>query len=115
MDDYETVQTGGLKLKGVSSHAITHSWRTPSTYKKKDKDKKKMEEMVKTIKDQEEQITRPTKTKAEIAFERAKKKKNEQQILERAAKSHKERIMEFNQQLDNLTEHFDIPKVSWTK
>jgi len=25
------------------------------------------------------------------------------------------RVEEFNKHLDNLTEHFDIPKVSWTK
>lgn len=29
--------------------------------------------------------------------------------------THKERVEKFNQHLDSLTEHFDIPKVSWTK
>lgn len=29
--------------------------------------------------------------------------------------THKERVEKFNQHLDGLTEHFDIPKVSWTK
>ncbi|KAH9495190.1 Protein FAM32A-like [Bulinus truncatus] len=110
MDDYESVQKGGLKLKGVSSHSGKKK-------KKRDKEKKKMEELLAVTNkdDRQESTTKSAKTKAELAFERAKKKKNEQQILERASKSHKERIMEFNQQLDNLTEHFDIPKVSWTK
>ncbi|KAI8786860.1 protein FAM32A [Biomphalaria glabrata] len=110
MDDYESVQKGGLKLKGVSTHSGKKK-------KKSDKEKKKIEERLAVTNKEEKEasITRPTKTKAELAFERAKKKKSAQQILERASKSHKERIMDFNQQLDNLTEHFDIPKVSWTK
>nr|CAD7418899.1 unnamed protein product [Timema poppensis] len=29
--------------------------------------------------------------------------------------THKQRVEEFNRHLDSLTEHFDIPKVSWTK
>lgn len=36
-------------------------------------------------------------------------------ILEKASQTHKERVEKFNQHLDSLTEHFDIPKVSWTK
>lgn len=36
-------------------------------------------------------------------------------ILEKASMTHKERVEKFNQHLDSLTEHFDIPKVSWTK
>lgn len=32
-----------------------------------------------------------------------------------ASMTHKQRVEEFNRHLDSLTEHFDIPKVSWTK
>lgn len=32
-----------------------------------------------------------------------------------ASTTHKQRVEEFNRHLDSLTEHFDIPKVSWTK
>lgn len=35
--------------------------------------------------------------------------------MDKASKTHKNRVEDFNKQLDNLTEHFDIPKVSWTK
>lgn len=38
-----------------------------------------------------------------------------QKILEKASMTHKQRVEKFNQHLDSLTEHFDIPKVSWTK
>jgi hypothetical protein len=36
-------------------------------------------------------------------------------ILENAALSHKQKVLEYNQKLDKLSEHHDIPKVSWTK
>lgn len=35
--------------------------------------------------------------------------------MEKASTTHKERVEKFNEHLDTLTEHFDIPKVSWTK
>ena len=30
-------------------------------------------------------------------------------------KTYKDRLCEFNNKMNHLTEHFDIPKVSWTK
>lgn len=39
----------------------------------------------------------------------------EKRILEKASMTHKQRVEKFNEHLDSLTEHFDIPKVSWTK
>lgn len=39
----------------------------------------------------------------------------EKRIMEKASLTHKQRVEKFNEHLDNLTEHFDIPKVSWTK
>lgn len=38
-----------------------------------------------------------------------------ERIKLKASKTHKQRVEEFNRHLDSLTEHFDIPKVSWTK
>lgn len=35
--------------------------------------------------------------------------------MEKASMTHKQRVEKFNEHLDSLTEHFDIPKVSWTK
>jgi len=55
------------------------------------------------------------RTKAELRFIKQQEKIKEQQILDKASKTHKNRVEEFNRHLDNLTEHFDIPKVSWTK
>lgn len=54
-------------------------------------------------------------TKAERAFLEKKEKMAAKRILEKASKSHKKRVEEFNAHLDSLSEHYDIPKVSWTK
>ena len=61
------------------------------------------------------EIKKATKTKAELAFERNFAKRNEEKILERASKSHKEHVENYNRHLESLSEYHDIPKVSWTK
>ncbi|ENN81494.1 protein FAM32A-like [Dendroctonus ponderosae] len=108
-DPYAQAAVGKLKLKkddGIKK-------------KKKRKHKKLLEKAVKTIEStaeelQVQQIETP-KTKAELAFLRQQEKMRTQRILEKASMTHKERVEKFNQHLDSLTEHFDIPKVSWTK
>ncbi|KAL3867579.1 hypothetical protein ACJMK2_040464 [Sinanodonta woodiana] len=114
MSAYEQVAGGSLKLKGVSDKI-----------KKKKQKRNKERELTKVFEnvrhfgnssgEEKPSLKVDKRTKAEIAFMKAKDKKAAEQILERASKTHKERIMEFNRHLDNLTEHFDIPKVSWTK
>jgi len=56
-----------------------------------------------------------TKTKAELAFEKQREKNELKRIMEKASKTHKQRVEDFNSHLDSLSEHYDIPKVSWTK
>ncbi|XP_071951996.1 protein FAM32A-like [Antedon mediterranea] len=104
---------GSLKLKGVSDHVIKKK-------KKKGKKLKKLEQQVPTTaQDSQEdvptKVKREKRTPAEIAFDRVQEKRKAQRILEKAQKKHKERVEEFNQNLDKLSEHYDIPKVSWTK
>ncbi|KAF2881418.1 hypothetical protein ILUMI_24758 [Ignelater luminosus] len=106
MDPYAMVSKGKLKLKNDSS----------IKKKKKHKDKKILEQVIKTIETEEqEQKSDSKRTKAEIAFQKMQEKMQTQRILEKASMTHKERVEKFNQHLDGLTEHFDIPKVSWTK
>ncbi|XP_041358853.1 protein FAM32A-like isoform X2 [Gigantopelta aegis] len=87
----------------------------------KDKDREKLGQTLAITDEAEEKHSaaatskRSNKTKAELAYERSKEKRQTEQILEKARTSHKERIMHLNRHLDTLTEHFDIPKVSWTK
>lgn len=51
------------------------------------------------------------KTPAQLAFEAAQKKKQKEKLPRLAAKSHKEKVAEFNEYLGKLSEHHDIPKV----
>merc|ERR1712140_79735 len=113
---YAHSQKGSLKLKGGSD--ISHK------KKKKDKDKerdlKKRLQLLATTdsagsSDERPRVERDLLTPAQRKFKETKERRDKKELLEKAQKGHKERIMEFNQKLDNLTEHFDIPKVSWTK
>lgn len=51
------------------------------------------------------------KTPAQLAFEAAQLKKQQEKLPVLAAKSHKEKVAEFNEYLGKLSEHHDIPKV----
>lgn len=57
----------------------------------------------------------PTKTPAEQKFYETQEKRQVERIMKKADKTHKQRVEEFNKHLDSLSEHYDIPKVSWTK
>ncbi|XP_013396038.1 protein FAM32A-like [Lingula anatina] len=118
MSEYENVAKGSLKLKGVSDGGVKKKKKKKSKDREKEVDPKKILEQMAQESSSGSQQTYfrvDKRTKAEMAFERAKEKREAEKIIDKAAKSHKERIMDFNAHLDNLTEHFDIPKVSWTK
>ncbi|XP_032676648.1 protein FAM32A [Odontomachus brunneus] len=83
--------------------------------KKKDEKKKKLVEVSKIIEEEKSQKIEVKRTKAELAFQKMQEKMQTERIKEKASKTHKQRVEEFNRHLDSLTEHFDIPKVSWTK
>lgn len=54
-------------------------------------------------------------TKAEQTFRATQERLQTKRIMDKASKSHKQRVEAFNRHLDSLSEHYDIPKVSWTK
>jgi len=119
--DYSHVHKGSLKLKHVPDSITIKKKKKKS----KEKELKKALEKVKSIKTTESNelmeetskrhVEVDTRTGAELAFARAKQKRVVDEMIKKPIKTHKERIMEFNQHLDNLSEHYDIPKVSWTK
>lgn len=106
---------GALKLKGVDDSGL----------KKKKKKKKKEFEMqveasvLRDMQDANESNESSSSsrwyTEAEQRFRERQRKMEGERILKKASKTHKEKVEEFNRHLDSLTEHFDIPKVSWTK
>ncbi|XP_058831445.1 protein FAM32A [Topomyia yanbarensis] len=121
-DEYQHVSKSKLKLKCDSE--------IKKKKKKKSKDKEKLRETLeKTIKESgggssnssssggqsQPQATGRVLTKAEEAFKNMQEKMQKKRIMEKASMTHKQRVEQFNQHLDSLTEHFDIPKVSWTK
>ncbi|XP_045581929.1 protein FAM32A [Procambarus clarkii] len=103
---------GSLKIKGVEDSGIK---------KKKKKKKKDIEkQMEASIRRETETPSEPTSstrtmTQAEHRFMERRRKMEADRILKKASKTHKEKVEDFNRHLDSLTEHFDIPKVSWTK
>ncbi|XP_046671878.1 protein FAM32A-like [Homalodisca vitripennis] len=106
MSEYDEIVKGPLKLK---SGGVQKS-------KKKNKHNKKLLEQVSNdAESAKEDKVEVTATKAEIAFQKMQEKMQKERILQKASMTHKQRVEEFNRHLDSLTEHFDIPKVSWTK
>uniref|UniRef100_A0A3Q4G3R4 Family with sequence similarity 32 member A n=1 Tax=Neolamprologus brichardi TaxID=32507 RepID=A0A3Q4G3R4_NEOBR len=112
MSEYATVQKSALKLKGVGDISAGKK-------KKKNKESKHRMEQVVTSQSDEEVKTKKVyldkRTPAQIAFDKMQEKRQMERILNKASKTHKHRVEDFNRHLDNLTEHYDIPKVSWTK
>uniref|UniRef100_A0A8C6CM65 Protein FAM32A n=1 Tax=Moschus moschiferus TaxID=68415 RepID=A0A8C6CM65_MOSMO len=111
MDAYEQVQKGPLKLKGVTELGVT------KRKKKKGKDKAKLLETMGRIQKNQEELKchLDKRTPAQVAFEKVQEKRQMERIMKKASKTHKQRVEDFNRHLDTLTEHYDIPKVSWTK
>ncbi|EFO27175.1 hypothetical protein LOAG_01300 [Loa loa] len=102
-DPYKEVIRGGLKLK-----------KGKSKFKKKKRESVDLKTIDITIhKDADATIT--YKTPAEIAFEKRQLQNQFERLAKKAAVSHREKVEKFNQQMSELTEFNDIPKVSWTK
>uniref|UniRef100_A0A672IM72 Family with sequence similarity 32 member A n=2 Tax=Salarias fasciatus TaxID=181472 RepID=A0A672IM72_SALFA len=113
MSEYNSVQKSALKLKDIG--AISAGKKK----KKKNKESKHRMEQVVTTQNEEEVKTKKAyldkRTPAQIAFDKMQEKRQMERILNKASKTHKHRVEDFNRHLDTLTEHYDIPKVSWTK
>uniref|UniRef100_A0A8C5K3X9 Protein FAM32A n=1 Tax=Jaculus jaculus TaxID=51337 RepID=A0A8C5K3X9_JACJA len=110
MEAYKQIQKGPLKLKGVAELGLT------KRKKEEDKDKAKLLEAMGTSKKSEEKRHCLDKqTLAQAALEKMQEKWQMERILKKASKTYKQRVEDFNRHLDTLTEHYDIPKVSWTK
>merc|ERR1712137_444290 len=113
MSEYATVQKGSLKLKGLGSISAGKK-------KKKDKERKERleQQMMASQNEEEERSSKgyvDKRTPAQMAFDKMQEKRQMERILNKASKTHKRRVEDFNRHLDKLTEHYDIPKVSWTK
>ncbi|XP_040205588.1 protein FAM32A-like [Rana temporaria] len=112
MSEYSMAQKGPLKLKGAGELSVGKK------KKKKNQDKNKLVQQMMTSKKNEEGKKKPAldkNTPAQIAFEKIQEKRQMERMLKKATKTHKQRVEDFNRHLDKLTEHYDNPKVNWTK
>lgn len=113
-DEYACVAKGKLKLKNDSDMK-----KKKKKHKSKDKEKEMERAYLEQISEAGGAGTSGTYerklTKAELAIKKQQEKMRNKRIMDKAQTTHKERVEKFNEHLDTLTEHFDIPKVSWTK
>lgn len=121
-DEYAFASKSTLKLKGVEP---------PIKKKKKKKDKERDREKVEksmgetggSSSSREELVDNPSdedpmfknKTPSEIAMIKKRRQIELERIKKKANLNHKEKVEKFNSYLCNLSEHYDIMKVSWTK
>jgi protein FAM32A len=55
------------------------------------------------------------RTAAEKKYEEIRQQREEERLKKRAALTHKQKVEKLNEYLASLSEHYDVPKVSWTK
>ena len=118
-DEYAFASKSALKLKGVEP-------QIKKKKKKKDKERER-ENAEKSLGEgsssNSDLVDNPSdedpmfkgKTPSEIAYLKKKRQVELDRIKKKANLNHKEKVEKFNSYLNNLSEHYDIMKVSWTK
>lgn len=123
--EYDFVQRGSLKLKGVADGGVKKKKKSKSKNKDRDEPKisKELLESVPGSSSSEKQNKNEVdaekyyknKTKTEIAFLKKKEETDIERIRKKGSESHKERVEKYNAHLNSLSEHYEPAKVSWTK
>ncbi|KAJ1980332.1 hypothetical protein H4R33_005499 [Dimargaris cristalligena] len=121
MSAYDDLIGGSLKLKGKGGGVTKKSKKSKKSKKASHSGSSGSGRSTAKQYDQSQdgdssQIITPAeasvaKTKAEIEFEKAQERRKMKQYSKFVEKSHPERVAEFNEKLDKLSEHYDIPKV----
>eukprot|EP00055_Hartaetosiga_balthica_P000106 m.135680 g.135680 ORF g.135680 m.135680 type:complete len:119 (+) comp10136_c0_seq1:55-411(+) len=114
-DAYAVGVGGGLKLKGGSESKKKHKKHKKHKHSKHVKDKEEKALIATIQNEREEEHEDDGLTEAERNFKKHQSKREAERIKVLASTSHKERVQQMNEYLSTLTEHYDIPKVSWTK
>ncbi|KAK7695272.1 hypothetical protein QCA50_002462 [Cerrena zonata] len=132
MSEYDFRPGGSLKLKGGVTDGGIVKKKKKSKSKSKDKDidaeSQRLKELEAIMREEEAKTGSPSgsgrgspaavgtsssdrKTAAEKRFEEVRRKRLAEKVAKLADKSHKDRVNEFNNKLEALSEHHDIPKV----
>ncbi|KAI0347785.1 DUF1754-domain-containing protein [Trametopsis cervina] len=127
MSEYDFRPGGTLKLKGGVVEGGIVKKKKKSKSKSKDKEAEtessRSRELEKLLAEDERKSSSPgpstsrtvvsteRKTAAEKRFEETQKRRLAERVARLATKTHKDRVNEFNNKLESLSEHHDIPKV----
>ncbi|TCD62982.1 hypothetical protein EIP91_006164 [Steccherinum ochraceum] len=131
MSDYDYRPGGSLKLKGGVMDGGIVKKKKKSKSKSKDKDvpdttSERVKELEALMREEKSTSASPSgsrhespsasvstdkKTAAEKRFEEVQKKRLAQRVAKLATSTHKDRVADFNNKLEALSEHHDIPKV----
>jgi protein FAM32A len=103
MSSYDNVATGKLKLKKAPSGSKAVQKKQVEVVSEAQRevaeDKQPADEVV------------DNRTAAQKKFDELAEKRRREQLQKAATKSHRQRIVEFNKKLANLSEHNDLPKI----
>ena len=121
-DEYAFASKSTLKLKGVEP-LIKKKKKKKDKERDREKVEKSMGESSGSSSSREELVDNPSdedpmfknKTPSEIAMIKKRRQIELDRIKKKANLNHKEKVEKFNSYLCNLSEHYDIMKVSWTK
>ncbi len=121
-DEYAFASKSTLKLKGVEP-LIKKKKKKKDKERDREKVEKSMGDSSGSSSSREELIDNPSdedpmfknKTPSEIAMIKKRRQIELDRIKKKANLNHKEKVEKFNSYLCNLSEHYDIMKVSWTK
>lgn len=111
----EGAVAGGVKKKKKKKTTDAVETKREATESEKDFNDVGGEKAL-TIVEREEKFAVPEdrRTEAEKRFEARVAKLEEERARKAAAKSHRERVKELNEKLATLTEHHDIPRISYS-
>ncbi|KAF4695118.1 hypothetical protein FOZ60_005856 [Perkinsus olseni] len=114
---------GVLKLKGadgVAKPVISKKKRKHHKHRSKEESERSIEDAVLRQSDEESasqarsEEPRSTKTPAELAFQRLQEERKAERIAKQIEKTHREKMDELHDKLDNMSEHFEVPKIAGT-
>jgi len=119
-DAYANVNLGKLRLKGKSLPVVGDKKKKKKKRRRTEDEeallKKILQEEMGLGQEETSEVTTPadleaTMTEAERKFAEVQREREKKKIAQLASKSHREKIDQFNKDLDGLSQHFDIPKV----
>ncbi|KWU47498.1 DUF1754-domain-containing protein [Rhodotorula sp. JG-1b] len=119
--DYQHRPGGSLKLKGGGAETKKKKKKSKSSTSQKLREEETAAAAAASGSGSDREVAsaasasgstaNPYKTEAERRFEEVQRKRLLDKAAKQALKSHKERVAEFNEKLENMSEHYDIPKV----